>query len=406
MLAATRDALTAELVARLDEFDRREGWHGWGIRSISHWASINLGLSTGECHRLLGLARGLRGLPQVAEAFNRGALSAAKAHAIVAVATPASQDWWLDIAVQGSASQVARIAAAYVKARQPDEQDPAPLADDRVRTVRERGLPSGLVRVMADLDPDEAAIVRAALESHAEAAWRAGRDDPDEAPPDPYGARLADALVAMAETALAAGPTPCEQGDPHTMVIHVDWDLIMDFVTEGRCYIEGGPLSSRAISVDTALRLACDAAVRVLIERNGQPVAITDDQRFANRRQRRTLMAHHGGCAFPGCGRTRGIHIHHIISWPHGPTVLDNLVPLCRFHHRALHEGGYRITRLADNTLEFRKPDGRIVRPPPPTPPDPSYGTDLDIGPDTPVARSGGGTYDLGLTLDSLFSLR
>ncbi|MFZ0178952.1 MAG: HNH endonuclease signature motif containing protein, partial [Candidatus Dormiibacterota bacterium] len=63
------------------------------------------------------------------------------------------------------------------------------------------------------------------------------------------------------------------------------------------------------------------------------------------------------GCRFPGCDRppawTDG---HHIIHWPDGPTELDNLVSLCRPHHRAVHEQGWRI-HIADGLA--------VVEPPP-----------------------------------------
>jgi hypothetical protein len=45
--------------------------------------------------------------------------------------------------------------------------------------------------------------------------------------------------------------------------------------------------------------------------------------------------------------------------WAHGgPTTLSNLVLLCRRHHRAVHEEGYKIARGPDDTLAFRQPDG------------------------------------------------
>ena len=47
---------------------------------------------------------------------------------------------------------------------------------------------------------------------------------------------------------------------------------------------------------------------------------------------------------------------HHIIHWPDGPTELDNLVSLCRPHHRAVHEQGWRI-HIADGIA--------VVEPPP-----------------------------------------
>jgi len=33
---------------------------------------------------------------------------------------------------------------------------------------------------------------------------------------------------------------------------------------------------------------------------------------------------------------------------------------LCRRHHRAVHEEGYRVERLVDGSLQFTRPDGRI----------------------------------------------
>ncbi|HEU5190648.1 MAG TPA: HNH endonuclease signature motif containing protein [Methylomirabilota bacterium] len=65
------------------------------------------------------------------------------------------------------------------------------------------------------------------------------------------------------------------------------------------------------------------------------------------------------GAASPGCG-LRFVQGHHIQHWAHGgPTTLANLVLLCRRHHRAVHEDGYRITREEDGKLTFLRPDGR-----------------------------------------------
>ena len=48
---------------------------------------------------------------------------------------------------------------------------------------------------------------------------------------------------------------------------------------------------------------------------------------------------------------------HHLRHWLHGgPTDLANLALLCRAHHRAVHEGGWRLTR---------EPDGRLTATPP-----------------------------------------
>ena len=38
---------------------------------------------------------------------------------------------------------------------------------------------------------------------------------------------------------------------------------------------------------------------------------------------------------------------------------MSNLLSLCRFHHKLVHEGGYTISRGADGDLRFYDPRGR-----------------------------------------------
>jgi hypothetical protein len=83
---------------------------------------------------------------------------------------------------------------------------------------------------------------------------------------------------------------------------------------------------------------------------------------------RRALQARDRGCRFPGCG-LRHAQGHHLQHWANGgPTRLDNLAMLCRRHHRAVHEEGYRVVREADGALRFSTPAGRPI-PEAPAPP-------------------------------------
>ncbi len=55
--------------------------------------------------------------------------------------------------------------------------------------------------------------------------------------------------------------------------------------------------------------------------------------------------------------------------WAHGgATRLDNLLLLCRRHHRGVHEGGFQVTSTADGGWVFHAPDGRRVPNVPPAP--------------------------------------
>jgi hypothetical protein len=81
---------------------------------------------------------------------------------------------------------------------------------------------------------------------------------------------------------------------------------------------------------------------------------------------RRALWIRDHGCRFPGCFNERFLHGHHVEHWLHGGrTSLDNLVMLCSFHHRQIHEGGFSVQLAADGEVEVRAPGGALLSPTP-----------------------------------------
>ena len=47
-------------------------------------------------------------------------------------------------------------------------------------------------------------------------------------------------------------------------------------------------------------------------------------------------------CRYPGCTARVFLHAHHIVHREHGgPTIISNLILLCSFHHRLVHEVGW-----------------------------------------------------------------
>ena len=70
----------------------------------------------------------------------------------------------------------------------------------------------------------------------------------------------------------------------------------------------------------------------------------------------------HENCRFPGCTHQYYIDGHHIKHWADGgETSLDNLVLLCRHHHRLVHEGGFTCTKHSEGKIEFRNPQGILI---------------------------------------------
>jgi hypothetical protein len=83
------------------------------------------------------------------------------------------------------------------------------------------------------------------------------------------------------------------------------------------------------------------------------------------------LKARDDGCRFPGCTHRAYLDGHHVKHWADGgETGLDNLVQLCRHHHRLVHEGGFSCERRDDGAFVFRDPNNRTLRTSPPTMPD------------------------------------
>jgi hypothetical protein len=68
-------------------------------------------------------------------------------------------------------------------------------------------------------------------------------------------------------------------------------------------------------------------------------------------------------CRFDGCGARRFLQVHHIV-WRRdgGTTVMENLVLICSFHHRLVHELGWRLRREADGEVRWFRPDGTRYR--------------------------------------------
>ena len=78
----------------------------------------------------------------------------------------------------------------------------------------------------------------------------------------------------------------------------------------------------------------------------------------------------HGRCRYPGC-ESRRTDLHHIQHWINGGrTDLDNLISLCPWHHKVVHDRGYLIAAPppGGGTFTFYRPDGSPLPTCPPLP--------------------------------------
>jgi Domain of unknown function (DUF222)/HNH endonuclease len=390
-LAAHINAATCNWLSLVGEFDRREGWAEWDCASCVHWLSYRCGLSPTAARDQVRVARLLQGLPAIRAAFGRGELSYSQVRALTRVATAETEGDLIAIARYATAAQLERIVRAY-----------RGVLRDHLDTYERRYLrchhdEDGSLLIRARLPAEEGALVMAALEAgrgalregrassadgagattaadgghdgattdgsdsaeatHIGDGGGAGRVDGDDAPGESPRVSNADALVLMAQTLLSSGAAERATADSYQVVVHVD-AATLAHDDDGPCQLEQGT----ALHPETARRLACDASLVRILERDGRPLSVGRKTRAVPAALRRALKSRDPSCRFPGCDRRRFLHAHHLDHWARGGrTDLSNLVHLCSQHHRLLHEGGYRIERGSQSALRFRRPDGRLV---------------------------------------------
>ena len=119
----------------------------------------------------------------------------------------------------------------------------------------------------------------------------------------------------------------------------------------------------------TSRRLACDTATVVMRHHaDGTVLDVGRKTRTIPPAIRRALTARDHRCRFPGCSCRHG-DAHHVRHWAAGgATKLDNLLLLCRRHHRAVHEEGFTVALTDDGDARFFWPDGRPFPDAPPAP--------------------------------------
>ncbi|MBO0681940.1 MAG: HNH endonuclease [Candidatus Dormibacteraeota bacterium] len=178
-LAAHVHAATAELSQLLATFAESGVWTWYGVRSCADWFSLAAGLSIRTGSELIRVGHALRGLPKVAEAFGSGRLSFDKVRAITQVATGDDEHIWVEMGLNLTASQLARVCRDYrlaLEANQPEQAE---------RRLARRGLWSettedGMMRIVALLPLEEGELVLKAIE-----AARQRRQQPSPQPQQP-----------------------------------------------------------------------------------------------------------------------------------------------------------------------------------------------------------------------------
>jgi hypothetical protein len=212
--------------------------------------------------------------------------------------------------------------------------------------------PDGL-RLSGELIGEHALTVSQALEAETDRLWRRYRNDAEHTDDLTVPTRPTLRALALAELIRKATATDLETTSAPTvditLVVHADSPEVAHTV-------DGTPLRS-----DTTRHLCCDARYTPLITgRDGVPLKLGRELRYATRAQRRALAVRDGGCVFPGCDLpATWTDAHHVTPWEAGGlTDMANLASLCRHHHGVTHRTAWTMTAQPDQTFVWTTPSG------------------------------------------------
>lgn len=166
------------------------------------------------------------------------------------------------------------------------------------------------------------------------------------------------------------------RADRFQVVLHLErapWERATERTTSGRGFgspgttiLTGSLADGLHVSAETARRIACDAGLVTMVhDAEGRTLDVGRRTRTVPTALRRALAHRDRRCRFPGC-ENRYCDAHHVRHWSEGGrTRLDNLVLLCRRHHRAVHEEGFRVEMdlppAGPVSIRFFRPDGRGI---------------------------------------------
>lgn len=360
-LAAHIQAATCHLLELICEYDESEGWADSGLYSCAHWLNWKCGISLGAAREKVRVAHALKALPKISETFRRGEVSYSKVRAMTRVATVANEDYLLQIARHGTAAHVERLVRNYRKVKRIEALE----RDNERHVMRQLDWfydDDDCFVLKGRFTPEQGAVIKKVLESILDEDFHEQQDVPAETPVDelkphsePVSQRRADALLRMAE-GYSSGNGGNSGGDQYLVHVHTDMETLKADGTGAESEIE----DARNISAETSRRLSCDAGVVHWLENGqGETLNIGRKTRTIPPAIRRALRRRDKGCRFPGCTCSRFVDAHHVRHWADGgETGMNNLLLLCRRHHRMVHEEGFAVHARADGQFYFTGPAG------------------------------------------------
>src|SRR5512138_2363256 len=412
VLAAQVDVGMHRLLTCIRQFDESEEWGHQGARTCADWLAWRIGLAPGAAREKVRVARALGKLPAIDAAMASGRLSYAKVRALTRVATAANEARLVEIALAATGAQLERLCRRFRRVIDDGAipgMEPAVDPSCDPRGVRVCNTDAGHVRIEVTLDPADAALVLAAIDRVRD-ELRAVTATTERVSAETRSGNAAltvpgrlDGLIAIAERTMSPAPqtevADAGNGLVPNVLIHLDQAV---FGPDGarEAYLDDGT----RVSAETFRRVSCDSTfVAVTTGADGRVLDVGRKTRAVPVAIRRALWSRDRGCRFPMCSNRRFVHAHHVEHWAQGgETSLDNLILLCSFHHRLLHEGGFKMSVTADGAARFFTSRDREIAFVPEVPPEPAAPPPAVADPDVNLCAWDGEPVDYDETVDAM----
>jgi hypothetical protein len=354
---AVIDALEGDFASETHHAEKSGEHLVSGNISAVSWISRTCNMSVTSAADRLCVGEQLESMPKVAEALSNGEIGYQSASVICHLRDKLGErrdgldeEQWIGFAREHSVKDLRWLAAHTRYALDPDgfERDAEESYEERFLHVSEM---NGMYHLSGVIDAEGGAALKSAVDALAK---RRGHDD-GRTPKQ----RRADALTEIVYHAMDEGRLPRRNGvRPHITVSTTPEGLKAELGAAASELENGMPVSSKTVQ-----RLACDGTLCRVLKADSVVVDVGRATRAISPAQRRALKARYRGCCWPGCDRPiNWTTPHHIEFWSRGGSSnLPNLLPLCYYHHRLVHEGGWQVVRAGEG-VRFIRPDRVIAR--------------------------------------------
>ncbi len=335
---------------RIARLDKREVWRRDGCRDMTEWVSMRLDVNGWKARRIVKAAHALERLPGLSEAFATARLCYDKVLELARFVTPENEERWIKWAIKVKLTTVRDRADVEIK---PDKEETK--EKDRSRSLGwEWNEDKSVLHHWGSLPKLEGKVLIDVIDGLAKEI-PASPDDVTlfDDPESTIDARRADALMM-----LVSGGVQGKSARPK-VVLHAELDALLE--DSKGCELEGVGV----IHPDIARRLLCDCTLEFNVySKDGKALGIGAAGHDPPRWLRRIVLRRDKGCMYPGCSMTHFVQVNHIeFETDENPTDYNKLITLCHFHHKLVHEYGWRV-RLGEipGTADWFRPDGSRLR--------------------------------------------